>query len=74
MTASPSSKYAVTFVFITVLLDMVGFGMIIPVQPAIIQDPAAVAGDRITADRAVQQGGCAAAAIDPAAVEIGRVA
>ena len=37
MTASPTSKYAVTFVFITVLLDMVGFGMIIPVQPAIIQ-------------------------------------
>ena len=37
MTASPTSKYAVSFVFITVLLDMVGFGMIIPVQPAIIQ-------------------------------------
>ena len=38
MTASLTSKYAVTFVFITVLLDMVGFGMIIPVQPAIIQE------------------------------------
>ena len=37
MTASPTSKYAITFVFITVFLDMVGFGMIIPVQPAIIQ-------------------------------------
>ena len=37
MSASPTSKYAVAFVFITVLLDMVGFGMIIPVQPAIIQ-------------------------------------
>lgn len=42
MTASPASKYAVTFVFITVLLDMVGFGMIIPVQPAIIQQVAKV--------------------------------
>lgn len=38
MTASPTSKYAVTFVFFTVFLDMVGFGMIIPVQPAIIQE------------------------------------
>ena len=37
MTASATSKYATLFVFITVLLDMVGFGMIIPVQPAIIQ-------------------------------------
>ena len=42
MTASPSSRFAVTFVFITVLLDMVGFGMIIPVQPAIIQEVAKV--------------------------------
>jgi MFS transporter, DHA1 family, tetracycline resistance protein len=42
MTASPTSKYAVSFVFITVLLDMVGFGMIIPVQPAIIQQVAKV--------------------------------
>ena len=42
MTASPTSKYAVTFVFITVLLDMVGFGMIIPVQPALIQQVAKV--------------------------------
>ncbi len=42
MTISPTSKYAVSFVFITVLLDMVGFGMIIPVQPAIIQQVAKV--------------------------------
>jgi MFS transporter, DHA1 family, tetracycline resistance protein len=42
MTASPTSKYAVTFVFITVLLDMVGFGMIIPVQPALIEQVAKV--------------------------------
>jgi MFS transporter, DHA1 family, tetracycline resistance protein len=38
MTAAPTSKYAITFVFITVLLDMVGFGLIIPVQPALIRD------------------------------------
>jgi MFS transporter, DHA1 family, tetracycline resistance protein len=36
MTIAPTSKYAITFVFITVLLDMVGFGLIIPVQPALI--------------------------------------
>ncbi len=36
MTESPS-KYATAFVFITVLLDMVGFGLIIPVQPALIK-------------------------------------
>ena len=30
-------KNAVLFVFITVLLDMVGFGLIIPIQPALIQ-------------------------------------
>jgi MFS transporter, DHA1 family, tetracycline resistance protein len=38
MTVAPTSKYAITFVFITVLLDMVGFGLIIPVQPALIRD------------------------------------
>jgi MFS transporter, DHA1 family, tetracycline resistance protein len=37
MTALPTSKYAITFVFITVLLDMVGFGLIMPVLPALIQ-------------------------------------
>jgi MFS transporter, DHA1 family, tetracycline resistance protein len=37
MTASPTNTNATLFVFITVFLDMVGFGMIIPVQPAIIQ-------------------------------------
>ena len=36
MTVAPTSKYAIAFVFITVLLDMVGFGLIIPVQPALI--------------------------------------
>ncbi len=36
-TAIPS-RHAVTFVFITVLLDMVGFGLIIPVVPRLIED------------------------------------
>ena len=31
-------KRAMTFIFITVLLDMVGFGLIIPVLPALIDD------------------------------------
>ena len=34
----PVSKHAVTFVIITVFLDMVGFGMIMPVLPALIED------------------------------------
>ncbi len=38
MTAAPPSRYAISFVFITVLLDMVGFGLIMPVLPALIQD------------------------------------
>ena len=37
-TASSSSNRAVLFVFITVMLDMVGFGLIIPVMPALIGD------------------------------------
>ncbi len=32
----PVSKHAVNFVFLTVLLDMMGFGIIIPVLPALI--------------------------------------
>ncbi|NBT33711.1 MAG: MFS transporter, partial [Rhodobacteraceae bacterium] len=31
-------KRAMTFIFITVFLDMVGFGIIIPVVPALLQD------------------------------------
>ena len=42
MTVAPTSKYAITFVFITVLLDMVGFGLIIPVQPGLISQVAKV--------------------------------
>ena len=36
MTAQPNSKYAISFVFITVFLDMVGFGLIMPVLPKLI--------------------------------------
>lgn len=34
----PVSRHAVTFVLITVFLDMVGIGLIIPVLPALIGD------------------------------------
>jgi len=37
MTNPTPSKYAMAFIFLTVLLDMVGFGLIIPVQPALIK-------------------------------------
>ena len=37
MPAAPG-KHAITFVFITVLLDMIGFGIIIPVLPSLIMD------------------------------------
>lgn len=38
MLRAKASRSAVTFVFITVLLDMIGFGLIIPVLPALIED------------------------------------
>ncbi len=34
----PVSRHAVTFVLITVFLDMVGFGLIMPVLPALIEE------------------------------------
>ncbi len=34
----PVSRHAVTFVLLSVLLDMVGFGLIIPVLPALIEE------------------------------------
>ncbi len=37
MTPAKPTRSAVTFVFITVLLDMVGFGLIIPVLPKLIE-------------------------------------
>ena len=36
--ALPVSRHAVTFVLITVFLDMVGFGLIMPVLPKLIED------------------------------------
>ena len=36
--ARPVSRHAVTFVFITVFLDMVGFGLIMPVLPDLIEE------------------------------------
>ena len=38
MPATSASRHAITFVFITVLLDMVGFGLIIPVLPRLIEE------------------------------------
>lgn len=35
---SPASRHAVTFVLVTVFLDMVGFGIIMPVLPKLIED------------------------------------
>ena len=32
----PASNYALTFIFITMLVDTIGLGIIIPVTPAII--------------------------------------
>ena len=40
------SRHAVTFVLITVFLDMVGFGLIIPVIPALIEEVGGVGIDR----------------------------
>jgi MFS transporter, DHA1 family, tetracycline resistance protein len=33
-----AGKHAVTFIFITVLLDMIGFGLVFPVLPQLIED------------------------------------
>ena len=37
-TPAPVSRHAVTFVLVTVFLDMVGFGIIMPVLPKLIED------------------------------------
>jgi MFS transporter, DHA1 family, tetracycline resistance protein len=49
MTASPASRHAVTFVLITVFLDMMGFGLIMPVLPRLIED----VGDMSLADASI---------------------
>jgi len=38
MSLHPPNRHAVTFIFITVLLDMVGFGLVMPVLPRLIED------------------------------------
>jgi DHA1 family tetracycline resistance protein-like MFS transporter len=38
MSPHSPNRHAVTFIFITVLLDMVGFGLITPVLPRLIED------------------------------------
>lgn len=38
MPAREPGKHAITFIFITVLIDMIGFGLIIPVMPQLIGD------------------------------------
>jgi len=48
----PVSRHAVTFVLITVFLDMVGFGLIMPVLPKLIEDVG-----HVTIDRAAIIGG-----------------
>lgn len=42
----PVSRHSVTFVLITVFLDMAGFGLIIPVTPALITEVGGVSIDR----------------------------
>ena len=51
-TAPQVSRHAVTFVLITVFLDMVGFGIIMPVLPKLIEDVG-----HVTIDRAAVIGG-----------------
>lgn len=46
VTGSPVSRHAVAFVLVTVFLDMVGFGLITPVLPALIEDVGHVGLDR----------------------------
>ena len=48
MTQKPISPHAMTFVLFSVFLDMVGFGLIIPVLPGLIED----VGDLNLADAA----------------------
>ena len=50
--SQPVSRHAVTFVLITVFLDMVGFGLIMPVLPKLIEDVG-----HVTIDRAAIIGG-----------------
>src|ERR1700753_2778320 len=37
MPEAPASRYALAFIFVTMLVDTIGLGIIIPVTPAIIK-------------------------------------
>jgi len=45
MSARQSGKHAITFIFITVLIDMIGFGLIIPVMPELINELTGLGAD-----------------------------
>lgn len=62
MSARQPGKHAITFIFITVLIDMIGFGLIIPVMPSLLGDltglapnEAVVLGGLLTAVYALTQ-------------------
>ena len=38
MTESGPSRHALTFIFVTCLLDAIGFGIVIPVTPELIME------------------------------------
>lgn len=45
MSAREPGKHALTFIFITVLIDMIGFGLIIPVMPDLIEELTGLGAD-----------------------------
>jgi len=45
MSARQPGKHAITFIFITVLIDMIGFGLIIPVMPELINELTGLGAD-----------------------------
>ena len=61
----PVSRHAVTFVLITVFLDMVGFGLIMPVLPKLIEDVG-----HVDIAHAAVIGGWMFAAFSPGAVRL----
>ncbi len=62
MSARAPGKHAITFIFITVMIDMIGFGLIIPVMPSLLEEltglapnEAVVLGGLLTAVYALTQ-------------------
>ncbi len=45
--ARPPGKHAVSFVFVVVLIDMMGFGLIMPVLPRLIEDVGSMSLQRL---------------------------